>query len=104
MFAITGITGNVGGEVARILLAARQPVRAVVRDLNKGAAWAERGCDLAHADIADTSALAAAFRGVEGVFVLVPPNFDPALGKPRRRTSVPRWKMRVPAKSFISRR
>ena len=27
MFAITGITGNVGGEVARNLLAAGQPVR-----------------------------------------------------------------------------
>ena len=30
MFAITGITGKVGGEVARALLAAHQPVRAVV--------------------------------------------------------------------------
>jgi uncharacterized protein YbjT (DUF2867 family) len=51
MFAITGITGNVGGELARTLLAAKQPVRAVVRDLSKGSAWAERGCDLARADI-----------------------------------------------------
>jgi uncharacterized protein YbjT (DUF2867 family) len=78
MFAITGITGNVGGELACTLLAAKQPVRAVVRDLGKGAAWAERGCDLAHADIGDAAALAAAFQGVEGVFILVPPNFDPA--------------------------
>jgi uncharacterized protein YbjT (DUF2867 family) len=87
MFAITGITGNVGGEVARTLLAAKQPVRAVVRDFSKGAAWAERGCDLAQADIADTSALAAAFRGVEGVFVLVPPNFDPAPGFPEAQAT-----------------
>src|SRR5207247_9994932 len=35
MFAITGITGKVGGEVARNLLAGNQPVRAVVRDLRK---------------------------------------------------------------------
>jgi len=82
MFAITGITGNVGGEVARNLLAAKQHVRAVVRDLGKCAAWAERGCDLARADIGDASALAAAFEGVEGVFVLVPPNFDPTPGFP----------------------
>jgi uncharacterized protein YbjT (DUF2867 family) len=82
LFAITGITGNVGGEVARNLLAAKQPVRAVVRDLGKGAAWAERGCDVARADIGDASALAAAFQGVEGVFVLVPPNFDPTPGFP----------------------
>jgi nucleoside-diphosphate-sugar epimerase len=32
MYAITGITGKVGGELARTLLAAGQPVRAVVRD------------------------------------------------------------------------
>jgi NAD(P)H dehydrogenase (quinone) len=31
MFVITGITGNVGGEVARNLLAAGRPVRALVR-------------------------------------------------------------------------
>ena len=78
MFAITGITGQVGGEVARNLLAARHSVRAVVRDVGKGKAWAERGCDLVSADINDPAALTAAFKGVDGVFVLVPPNFDPS--------------------------
>src|SRR5271155_3368096 len=78
MFAITGTTGNVGGEVARNLLAAKQPVRAVVRDLRKGEIWAQRGCDLVGAEINDATALASAFKGVEGVFVLVPSNFDPS--------------------------
>lgn len=78
MFAITGITGNVGGEVARRLLAANQPVRAVVRDVGRGAAWAKCGCDVVSADINDALALMAAFQGAEGVFVLVPPNFDPS--------------------------
>ena len=78
MFAITGITGNVGGEVARNLLAAGRPVRAVVRDVRKGEAWAKRGCDLVGADINEAAALTAAFKGSEGVFVLVPPNFDPS--------------------------
>lgn len=78
MFAITGITGNVGGEVARNLLAAGRPVRAVMRDLRKGEAWAKRGCDLAGADINEVAALTAAFEGCEGVFVMVPPNFDPS--------------------------
>ncbi|MGA9487595.1 MAG: NmrA family NAD(P)-binding protein, partial [Methylocella sp.] len=36
MYAITGITGQVGGAVARTLLAARLPVRAVVRAASKG--------------------------------------------------------------------
>jgi NAD(P)H dehydrogenase (quinone) len=78
MFAITGITGQVGGEVARNLLAGRQTVRGVVRDVNKAKVWAERGCELMAADINDAEALTAAFEGVDGVFVLVPPNFDPS--------------------------
>lgn len=78
MFAVTGITGNVGGEVARNLLAAGQPVRGVVRDIGKGETWAKLGCDVAEADINDAAALTSAFEGVDGVFVLVPPNFDPS--------------------------
>ena len=78
MFAITGITGNVGGEVARNLLAANLPVRGVARDAGKCAAWARRGCEILGADINDAAALTSAFEGAEGVFVLVPPNFDPS--------------------------
>jgi NAD(P)H dehydrogenase (quinone) len=78
MFAITGITGNVGGQVARNLLDAKQAVRGVVRDVLKAKYWAECGCALAGADINDAAALTAAFKGAEGVFVLVPPNFDPS--------------------------
>jgi NAD(P)H dehydrogenase (quinone) len=78
MYAITGITGKVGGEVARNLLASNQGVRAVMRDLRKGEAWAQLGCDLVRADINDTGALMSAFKGAESVFVLVPPNFDPS--------------------------
>ncbi len=80
MYAITGVTGKVGGAVARGLLAAGLPVRAVVRDETKGAEWAARGCEVAVADIGDRAALAAAFAGAEGAFVLLPPNFDPAPG------------------------
>jgi len=36
MYAVTGITGKVGGAVARTLLSAGQQVRAVVRDAKKG--------------------------------------------------------------------
>src|SRR5271156_6495311 len=78
MFAITGITGNVGGEVAHNLLATGQRVRGVVRETRKGETWAKRGCDVVEADINDAAALTAAFKGAAGVFVLVPPNFDPS--------------------------
>src|SRR5207249_2062533 len=82
MYAITGITGQIGGAVGCALLAAGQPVRAVVRDVDKGKSWTERGCDPVLATIEDAASLTAAFRGAEGVFVLVPPNFDPQPGFP----------------------
>jgi len=85
MYAVTGITGKVGAVVARSLLSADQPVRAVVRDRGKGTAWASLGCDIAVADLADPLALAAAFQGAEGVFAMLPPVFDPAPGFPEAR-------------------
>jgi NAD(P)H dehydrogenase (quinone) len=78
LFAVTGITGQVGGEVARNLLAAHQTVRGVARDVSKCQAWADRGCQSVSADINDVVSLTAAFAGVDGAFVLVPPNFDPS--------------------------
>jgi len=85
MYAITGITGQIGGVIGRILLDARQPVRAVLRSGSKGKAWTERGCEVALATIENAASLAAAFRGAEAVFVLVPPNFDPQPGFPEAR-------------------
>jgi uncharacterized protein YbjT (DUF2867 family) len=80
MFAITGITGQVGGAVARALLDARKSVRAVVRDSAKGEIWAQQGCEVALAHMGDPDALGRAFAGAEAVFVLLPPNFDPSPG------------------------
>jgi NAD(P)H dehydrogenase (quinone) len=50
MFAVTGITGQVGGAVARTLLAKGCGVRGVVRDANKAGSWAKQGCEIAVAD------------------------------------------------------
>jgi NAD(P)H dehydrogenase (quinone) len=86
MLAITGITGNVGGKVARNLLAEGLKVRAVIRDATKSAHWEQLGCEVALADINDAKAMARAFDGVEGVFILVPPHFDPAPGFPEARS------------------
>ena len=82
MYAITGITGQVGGTVARALLAAGHAVRAVVRSADKGAPWAALGCDVAVADNTDVAAMTAAFAGTEGVFILMPPTYDPLPGYP----------------------
>ncbi|MBP0713983.1 NmrA family NAD(P)-binding protein [Burkholderia sola] len=85
MYAITGITGQVGGALARELLAWGDAVRAVVRDTTRAAAWAARGCEVATAFMEDPSSLAAAFTGATGVFILLPPVFDPAPGFPEAR-------------------
>jgi uncharacterized protein YbjT (DUF2867 family) len=88
MYAITGITGKVGGALARTLLAAGQPVRAVVRDAARARSWAERGCELVTADMDDAVSLSAAFEGTQGVFILPPSEFDPAPGFPEARVVI----------------
>jgi len=88
MYAITGITGKVGGEVARTLLNAGCDVRAVVRDPQKGAAWIDLGCEVAVAAMDDAAALTAALEGMRGVFVLLPPIFDPSPEFPEARATL----------------
>jgi uncharacterized protein YbjT (DUF2867 family) len=82
MYAITGITGKVGGALARTLLANGKAVRAIVRDQAKGASWAALGCEVALAEMEDAKALSAAFVGAEAVFILPPSEFDPEPGYP----------------------
>ncbi|MFG1397455.1 NmrA family NAD(P)-binding protein [Roseixanthobacter pseudopolyaromaticivorans] len=85
MYAITGITGQVGGALALSLLADRLPVRAVLRDAAKAAEWRARGCEVAIAEMNDAASLAAAFKDAAGVFILPPSEFDPEPGFPQAR-------------------
>jgi uncharacterized protein YbjT (DUF2867 family) len=78
MYAIMGITGQVGSATARHLLDNGQRIRAIVRNKTKAAAWVARGAEVAVADWSDTAALTAAFSDVEGVFVMLPANFAPS--------------------------
>ena len=73
MFVIAGVTGNTGAVVADTLLPAKAPVRVIVRDAAKGAAWQAKGAEVAIADLADVPALTAALRGAQGAYLLVPP-------------------------------
>jgi NAD(P)H dehydrogenase (quinone) len=88
MHAITGITGKVGGAVARALLSAGQRVRAVVRNPDKGRFWSDLGCEVAISEMEDAKALIRAFTDVTGVFVLPPPNFDPQPGFPEAKAVI----------------
>ena len=83
MFAITGVTGKVGGAVARSLLAQGHNVRAIVRDAEKGRPWSAQGCDISIASVEDAASLTKAFQGAEAVFLMMPPNYDPEPGFPQ---------------------
>ncbi|WP_433824849.1 NmrA family NAD(P)-binding protein [Actinoplanes sp. CA-015351] len=71
-YAITGVTGHVGGATARALITAGRQVRAISRRpgtaVTKGRNWTES----AQADLADTAALTRALYGCAGAFLLLP--------------------------------
>jgi uncharacterized protein YbjT (DUF2867 family) len=78
MYLVMGITGKVGGATARHLLKQGKQVRALVRDREKAAKWADQGVELVEGNWNDATAIAAALKGVEGAFVLLPPVWAPS--------------------------
>lgn len=72
MFFVAGITGKVGGAAARRLLEEGHEVRALVRDPQKAAEWADRGVELRRGDLTEADAVAAALEGVAAAFVMQP--------------------------------
>ena len=88
MFAVMGVTGQVGSAVATRLLAQGAKVRALAREPGKAAKWAERGCEVAIADVNDANSLCQAYAGIEGAFVMLPPMFDPSPGFPEARRAI----------------
>jgi NAD(P)H dehydrogenase (quinone) len=88
MYAIMGITGRVGGAIAENLLAQGERIRAIVRNPEKAARLRDRGAEIVIADVDDPDALASAFEGTDGVFLMVPPNFAPAPGFPEVRKTL----------------
>ena len=88
MFFVAGITGRVGGTAAGLLLDKGHKVRGLVRDPAKAAGWAAKGVDVRQGDLNDAAALAAALEGVEGAFVMMPPNFSPQPGYPEAKAIV----------------
>jgi uncharacterized protein YbjT (DUF2867 family) len=78
MFLVTGITGNVGGATARHLLAQGNKVRALVRDRQKAATWADQGVELVDGDWTDAAAIQRALDGVQGAFLMLPAVWAPS--------------------------
>jgi uncharacterized protein YbjT (DUF2867 family) len=67
---VCGATGRQGGAIARHLLAAGWPVRALTRDPEspKARALGDSGAEVVKADMTDRASLDRAFAGVHGVF------------------------------------
>ncbi|KLU27918.1 nucleoside-diphosphate sugar epimerase [Caballeronia mineralivorans PML1(12)] len=78
MFLVTGITGKVGGATAEHLLVHGKKVRALVRNREKAAHWANQGVELVDGDWNDSAAIEHALKGVEGAFVMLPAVWAPS--------------------------
>ena len=78
MFLVMGITGKVGGAVAKHLLGHGKKVRALVRNREKAANWANQGVELVDGDWNDSAAITRALEGVEGAFVMLPAVWAPS--------------------------
>ncbi len=68
MILVTGATGNVGGELAGILVAAGQQVRALVRD--QGSAALPANAEAVVGDLNRPETLSAALADIRGLFLL----------------------------------
>ncbi|MDX6632012.1 MAG: hypothetical protein QOG26_17 [Solirubrobacterales bacterium] len=67
-FLVTGATGKIGNAVALQLAARGDEVIALVRDVATGREQLPAGIELSQGDVTDPGSLAAAAKGVDGVF------------------------------------
>ena len=72
MIVLTGVTGKIGGETAKQLLAKGARLRAVVRDEAKAASLKAAGVELVVGDLADANTVKCALAGAEKAFLLLP--------------------------------
>jgi uncharacterized protein YbjT (DUF2867 family) len=74
MYAVAGVSGHTGAVVADALLRRGRAVRVIVRNAEKGEPWKARGAEVAVASLDDADALARALSGVDGAYLLLPPD------------------------------
>lgn len=74
-YAVFGVTGRTGAAAADALLRAGRAVRVVVRDAAKGQPWAERGAEIAVADLTDLGSMTKALSGIQGAYVVNPQQY-----------------------------
>jgi uncharacterized protein YbjT (DUF2867 family) len=79
-YLVTGASGHTGSTVAQSLLDSKQKVRVFLRDAAKGERWKKRGAEVAVGNAEDPHAMAAALRGTDAAYLLVPPPAPNATG------------------------
>ncbi|MYN16623.1 NmrA family NAD(P)-binding protein [Rugamonas sp. FT107W] len=75
-YVVFGVTGRTGAAAADALLRDGLPVRVVVRDPAKGRLWAERGAEVALADLTDLASMTRALTRVQGAYVVSPQHYN----------------------------
>lgn len=73
MYVVMGATGNTGGVVAKLLLAAGKKVRGIGRTEQRLQFLVQKGGEPFVGDMKDIEALTKAFTGAEAVYVMIPP-------------------------------
>ncbi len=77
-YVVFGVTGRTGAAAADALLRSGQPVRVVVRAPAQGRPWAERGAEVAVADLTDLASMVAALSQAQGAYVVSPQHYQRA--------------------------
>jgi len=75
-YAVLGATGHIGHVLTEKLLEKGHVVRALGRDEKKLAALKAKGAQISSPAVDNASALTEAFKGADGVFVLIPPSYS----------------------------
>ena len=71
---VSGATGSIGGEVARLLMESGIAVRVLSRDRRRCGSLIDLGAEVAVSDLRDPKGLADAVEGIGTVFVIPPEN------------------------------
>ena len=75
-YVVFGVTGRTGAAAADALLHAGHAVRVVVREPAQGRLWAERGAEIAVADLTDLASMIQALRRAQGAYVVSPQQYN----------------------------
>ena len=68
LYLVTGATGFVGGEVAKLLASSGKRVRVFIRKPERAAEFEKLGCEVAFGDLTDRASLVRATTNVYGVY------------------------------------